>query len=76
MALHYTCRHCGHRIGSIDHEMIDISRLGFQLLTNDERQEMITSAENGDMIVKTICEDCQEALDRHPEFHEVDTFIQ
>ncbi|MFY4777231.1 anti-sigma-F factor Fin [Metabacillus sp. RGM 3146] len=76
MALHYTCRHCGHKIGTIDQEMIETSRLGFQLLTNDERQEMLTSLENGDMIVKTICEDCQEALDRHPEFHEVETFIQ
>ncbi|MCD7036648.1 anti-sigma-F factor Fin family protein [Metabacillus sp. GX 13764] len=75
MALHYVCRHCSFKIGTIDKDIIESSRLGFQLLSNTERQEMLTTLENGDMIVKTICEDCQEALDRNPAFHEADTFI-
>jgi hypothetical protein len=37
---------------------------------------MIDYLPNGDIYVKTICEDCQEALDRNPDFHQCEKFIQ
>jgi hypothetical protein len=76
MALHYHCRHCGVSVGSIDAISVSSEQLGFDHLTNDERQEMITYQQNGDMYIKTICEDCQDALNRNPDFHQYESFIQ
>jgi len=76
MALHYHCRHCGVKVGSIDQISLDSEHLGFNQLTDDERQDMINYQPNGDIDVKTICEDCQEALERNPELHQYDNIIQ
>lgn len=76
MAVHYRCRHCGINVGKIDEQNLDSQKLGFHQLDHSERTEMIQYDESGDMHVNTICEDCQEALDRNPQFHENHTFIQ
>lgn len=64
MALHYYCRHCGVKVGSLDESAVQSEALGFHHLTNEERNDMISYRENGDLHVQTICEDCQEALER------------
>jgi len=76
VAIHYNCRHCGHRVGTIEKERVYTEQLGFHQLTDSERQEMIAYQQNGDIHVKTICEDCQEALERNPAWHETESFIQ
>ncbi|WP_409296415.1 anti-sigma-F factor Fin [Peribacillus sp. SCS-26] len=76
MAFHYKCRHCSTSMGTIDEILIDSERLGFHALTSQERQEMIQTAENGDYHVQSICEDCQEALERNPGMHQQDYLIQ
>ncbi|MBD1383173.1 anti-sigma-F factor Fin family protein [Metabacillus arenae] len=76
MALHYFCRHCGIKVGSLEEISLISEQLGFQSLTNEERSEMLAYQDNGDIHIKTICEDCQEALERNPSYHEVDKFIQ
>jgi hypothetical protein len=75
MALHYYCRHCGAKVGTIDQVSIYSEQLGFHHLTEEERLEMISYQPNGDIHVKTICEDCQEALTRNPELHQYEKFI-
>lgn len=72
----YTCRHCGTSVGTIKSNMFKTNQLGFDQLNVDERKEMIRHETNGDVVVQTICEDCQEALERNPQYHEWDTFIQ
>jgi hypothetical protein len=64
------------RIGSIDRMSVHSEQLGFHQLNDAERVDMISYQENGDIQVKSICEDCQEALERNPNFHENQTFIQ
>lgn len=76
MALHYYCRHCGVKVGSIENQSLHSQQLGFHQLTVDERNEMIEYQNNGDIHIKTICEDCQEALHRNPDYYGLDTFIQ
>lgn len=76
MAILYRCRHCGTAVGQLEDSAVHSEQLGFHHLTNDERKEMIQYEQNGDITVKTICEDCQEALERNPEFHQWQTFIQ
>jgi hypothetical protein len=76
MAIDYVCRHCNHNVGKLDQRAASASELGFDHLNEQERMEMIEYKKNGDMTVKTICEDCQEALQRNPDYHQLETFIQ
>ncbi len=76
MAIHYRCRHCGINLGTLDTQNIDSQKLGFHQLDQAERIEMIQYDESGNINVNAICEDCQEALERNPRFHENNNFIQ
>lgn len=76
MSVIYRCRHCGQKIGEVDHRYLDTSILGFDELTAKEKQEMIRYQENGDIQVSAICDSCYETLSQHPEYHELDYFIQ
>ena len=76
MAIHYHCRHCGVKIGTIENTAISTDTLGFHLLNQSERQEMISYDLSGDLQVKAICEDCHELLERNPAYHEHDFLIQ
>ena len=76
MAVVYICRHCGLEIGRIQDQGLAMKNLGFHILTSDERIEMIDYKADGNIRVKVICEDCQEALERNPFYHLLDPFIQ
>ena len=75
MAIHYHCRHCGMKLGTIEQVSVEADRLGFTKLTDEERQEIITYNENGDLHIKSICEDCQESLQKNPEYYQNDFLI-
>ncbi|HLR74790.1 MAG TPA: anti-sigma-F factor Fin family protein [Virgibacillus sp.] len=76
MSIVYKCRHCGHVIGKIEQNVVDTSMLGWDQLSADDKKEMIQYNVNGDIHIKAICENCEESLGRHPEYHELDYFIQ
>lgn len=75
MAIHYHCRHCGTKLGTVDRTSIYSETLGLHKLTEQERQEMVTYDSSGDIHITAICEDCQEALERNPEYHQYDFLI-
>lgn len=75
MAIHYHCRHCGTKLGTIEKTSVYSETLGIHKLTEEERQEMVAYDQNGDIRITAICEDCQEALERNPEFHQYDFLI-
>lgn len=74
MSTFYYCRHCGCRIGSIMNEEAHNVVVG--QLSEQDKKEMVRYDEYGNVYVKSICEDCQEILERNPHYHEYDTFIQ
>lgn len=76
MAIHYRCRHCKTHVGTIDHHTVNAAHLGFETLSSEERQELLSYKENGDIEVTTTCEDCQDSLERYPEYHTLKSFIQ
>ncbi|WP_068675832.1 anti-sigma-F factor Fin family protein [Oceanobacillus sp. Castelsardo] len=76
MSIVYNCRHCGQNIGKLDNQMIDTSLLGFNQLSEKEKEEMIQYRDNGDVLVIAICESCEETLGRNPHYHELDHFLQ
>lgn len=76
MAVTYRCRHCGTQIGQLQADIYHSQRLGFDQLTAAERQDMIHYDNDGNVLVQTVCEDCQEALERNPAYHGLTSFIQ
>src|SRR5690625_4705373 len=76
MSIVYKCRHCGHVIGTIEQQIVETSMLGWDILSPEDRQDMIHYQQNGDIHIKAICENCEDSLGRHPEYHELDYFIQ
>lgn len=75
MAIHYTCRHCGSNIGSIDMLSADSVKLGLNKLNGEERAQMVSYGQNGDIQIKSICEDCQESFEKNPDLHQYDYLI-
>ncbi|MCM3570802.1 anti-sigma-F factor Fin family protein [Neobacillus mesonae] len=75
MAIHYHCRHCGTNLGSIEQASVDSVSLGLHKLTDHERQEMVSYDSSGDIHIMAICEDCQESLERNPDYHQNDFLI-
>lgn len=67
MAIHYRCRHCQAKIGTLEQKEWTDRQLGFDLLTQEERQDIIFNDNNGDTYVHIICENCQEMLELYPE---------
>lgn len=76
MDVFYHCRHCGTQVGHISNDVFRTDQLGFDKLDPKERAELIHYDSNGHVNVSTICEDCQEALERNPDYHQFDNFIQ
>lgn len=71
----YKCRHCKHVIGQLKQNEYTTSMLGIDQLTADERKEMIHYQSNGELHIHVICENCEESLVQHPNYHELDFFI-
>ena len=42
MSIHYHCRHCRVKIGTLDQSLVETERLGLHTLNDEERQEMVT----------------------------------
>ena len=76
MSIIYSCKHCGNVVGQLDQQVIDKEVLGWNELTAEDRKEMIQYQNNGDISIRIICEDCQESLEKNPNYHELDYFIQ
>lgn len=76
MTVVYNCRHCGHEIGRLEQQVINTSMLGWDKLTIEDKKAMIQYQSNGDVHIKTICENCQDTLGQYPHYHELDYFIQ
>jgi len=75
MAIHYHCRHCGVKLGTLTQFSIDSEQLGLHTLTDEERQDMVTYSSEGEIQIKSICEDCQESLEKNPEYYQNDFLI-
>ncbi|MGD9677799.1 MAG: anti-sigma-F factor Fin [Vulcanibacillus sp.] len=72
----YICKFCGQYMGEVNNENSYEYNLGFNYLTVTERENIITYELNGDMLVKVICEYCQEALEKNPELFLISNPLQ
>lgn len=63
MRIYYTCDKCGNPIDSIEVDTVDETKLGFDCLSADERQDLIFfDAAAGSLHVRSLCDACIEAL--------------
>lgn len=62
MKVRYVCDNCGAIVSEIEMPRLDEERLGFNILDEDERREIIsTDAETGTVTVNSLCDDCVES---------------
>ncbi|NGP45804.1 anti-sigma-F factor Fin family protein [Bacillaceae bacterium SIJ1] len=71
----YQCRHCGVEIGRLPKTRDTVKRLGLHDLSLEEQTQMVVE-HSGATHIKCICESCEEALVRIPEYHQMERFIQ
>ena len=63
MKVHYLCEHCGTDIETIEVSHLDEKKLGFDILTEEERRQLLSyDAENDILHVKSMCDTCIEGL--------------
>jgi hypothetical protein len=67
MSVKYVCRCCAAMVGEIKDDHINELRLGFHFLTPEERRDIISYSQDGDVTVKIICDYCTEAIEANPE---------
>ncbi|MFK4996590.1 anti-sigma-F factor Fin [Bacillus sp. N9] len=73
--IHYYCRHCMAKMGTLEQASLEDDQLGIQTLTTQEREEMISYDLNGDTHIQAICEDCHDAYTKNPDLHQYDYLI-
>ncbi|MGM9927998.1 MAG: anti-sigma-F factor Fin [Bacillus sp. (in: firmicutes)] len=76
MGIYYTCRHCNTCLGVIPKKLVQMEQLGLHLLTTEELQQVMISDSMGNVHIRIICEDCEEAFQHNPSFHGIDYIIQ
>jgi hypothetical protein len=63
------------KIGTIKNQILDYETLGFHKLTDHERASMIQYQTDGNIHVKSICENCHESFTINPSNYEHDYII-
>ncbi|UOQ83852.1 anti-sigma-F factor Fin [Gracilibacillus salinarum] len=76
MTLIYSCKHCGTEIGRLQPHMLNLEKIGWHVLSMEEKEKLIQYHPDQPMTLQSICENCQQLLDQHPQYHELDYFIQ
>lgn len=75
MSIVYKCRHCKYTIGTLRQQIVSTSMLGIDVLTTKEKEKMVHYKENGDVHIHAICENCEDTLQSHPNYYELDYFL-
>ena len=76
MTITYQCKHCKTKLGSLDSETLNVEQINWQLLSAEEKQQLMAHHHQQTITLHVICEYCQQLLEQHPHYHELDHFIQ
>lgn len=59
MKVLYYCHNCGDFIDELTVDRVDEEKLGFNLLTEEEKQDIMKWSQNGNMLyVGSVCDNC------------------
>ena len=63
MKILYYCHNCGDFIDELTVEQVNDEKLGFDLLTEDEKQDIIKWSKSGNMLyVGSVCDNCYQEI--------------
>lgn len=64
------------KIAEFDESQVSESQLGFDFLTAEERQHIISKEHDGDTVIRIVCDYCRDTLDQYPELSLVGNPLQ
>jgi len=76
MPIRYKCRHCETEIGQLPFDRIDDQFLHKHELTQEDQHIYIKNGAEGDYTVQCICEECQDSLQKFPNYYALKKWIQ
>ncbi len=76
MALTYKCKHCSKEMGSLQIEEIDLEKIGWEYLSEQEKLQLLQYTPDQTITITSICESCEHIIENNPLYHELDYFIQ
>jgi hypothetical protein len=65
MKLTYICDRCGALIGALSLTEEELQQIGLDILTVDLHEDIIRSAETGDLFIYSLCDHCAESAPLH-----------
>nr|WP_289038351.1 anti-sigma-F factor Fin [uncultured Allobacillus sp.] len=74
MAIKMTCRHCGESMGELKEHPRVLDLLN-QELSAEESNHMMKENQQGDLMLRLVCETCEDTLTHNPSLFENDNFI-
>ena len=76
MAIRYTCRHCETEIGTLPFESVKETVLLLQKIDKGEVEHFLTYEKDGELTVRCICEQCEQSLQRFPDYYTLNKWLQ
>lgn len=65
MKITYVCDRCGALIGTLSLSEEELGQIGIDTLTVDLHEDIIKSAETGDLFIYSLCDHCVETIPVH-----------
>lgn len=76
VAVRYACRHCEVEIGSLPFESAKETVELLRKLDEAEEERYLTFGEDGDVTVRCICEQCEQSLQKFPNYYTFNKWLQ
>lgn len=76
MPIRYKCRHCDTEIGQLPLDSIDEQFLLKNDITPEEQDTYIEHGSEGNYTIQCICEECQNSLQKFPNYYALKKWIQ
>ena len=76
MPIRYKCRHCETEVGQLPFDSIDQEFLNKHEIKPEEQHIYIENQEEGNFVVRCICEECQHSLQKFPNYYALKKWIQ
>ncbi|MBE1556180.1 anti-sigma-F factor Fin [Sporosarcina limicola] len=76
MAIRYTCRHCETEIGTLPFESAKETVLQLQKMDEGKEERFLTYDRDGALMVRCICEQCEQSLRSFPDYYTLNKWLQ
>ncbi|WP_438314086.1 anti-sigma-F factor Fin [Sporosarcina sp. FA9] len=76
MAIRYKCRHCDTEIGSLPFESAKETLQMLQRMDETEEEQFLMYEKGGAVTVRCICEQCEQSLEKFPNYYTLRKWLQ